>query len=355
VTQHTGVPIEKGCVDQSQTIMEAMRVIDASAWGIALVLDESRRLVGTLSDGDIRRALLNGATLEFPLAPYIRRQYQAVGPEAGRAEVLDLMQALRMRQIPVVDTSGRLLGIHLLHELIGAVERPNWGVLMAGGKGTRLHPITEHLPKPMIRVAGRPIIERLVLHMVSYGIRRIFITIHYLGHVIEEHLGDGSRFGCRIDYIREAEPLGTGGALALLPESPRHPVVVLNGDLVTQANIDQLLALHHEGGYVATIGLRRYFHQVPFGCVDLEGGLIRRIEEKPVISRLINAGLYVLSPEVVERVPQKFFLITELFEDCLEREERVGAFEIDNDWIDVGQHEQLRKAREGTYWHDQVG
>ncbi len=326
-----------------------MQALDRGAVEIALVLDEASRLVGTMTDGDVRRALLTGATLDAPLAPYVHRNFTSVGPEAGRADVLDLMQARRIGQIPVVDSEGQLMGLHLLHELMGAVERPNWAVIMAGGKGTRLRPITEHLPKPMIPVAGRPILERLVLHLVGFGIRRIFLSINYLGHMVESHFEDGGRFGCHIEYLRETTPLGTGGALALLPEAPIQPLLVMNGDVVTQANLGALLEVHNEGGYAATVGVRSYTHTVPFGCVEVSGGQITQFLEKPILSRLINTGIYALSPRVLRGVPRdREFPLTQLIEDCLKDGEPVGAYEIEDDWLDVGQREQLRVAREGS-------
>jgi NDP-sugar pyrophosphorylase family protein len=219
---------------------------------------------------------------------------------------------------------------------------------MAGGLGTRLRPITETIPKPMIKVAGRPILERLVLHLVGGGIRTIFISINYLGHIIENHFGDGSRFGCQIHYLREQEQMGTGGSLALLPEAPAEPMVVLNGDLVTQPNFQRFLEFHERGGYVASIAVRRYLHQVPFGCLRLEGQRVRSFVEKPMVEESINAGTYILSPALVKRVPKQYFPITNLFQECLERNEPVGAWEVDAEWLDVGQKEQLRQAQEGT-------
>jgi dTDP-glucose pyrophosphorylase len=329
----------------SKRLLDAMESLDRSGIEITLIVDDEDRLVGTLTDGDIRRALLNGAGLDSPLAPYSQKAFTAVGLRTGRAEVLDLMQARTISQIPIVDGDGKLIGVHLLHEILGAVERPNWAVVMAGGQGTRLRPLTEAVPKPMIRVAGRPILERIVLHLVSFGIRRIFLSINYLGHVIEEHFGDGARFGCRIDYIREERPLGTGGALGLLPQPPSDPVVVMNGDLVTQADLGAMVEFHARGEQAATVGVRRYFHTVPFGCVELEGDRVVRMEEKPRLSMLANAGIYVLDAKLPGRVPRDQFLpLPGLLEDCLARGEKVAAFEIEDDWIDVGERDQLHRA-----------
>jgi dTDP-glucose pyrophosphorylase len=321
--------------------------MDTAAFGMALVVDDGGRLLGTLSDGDVRRAILNGAELECPVEEHANRDYTWVPPGLGRADVLDLMQARTFRQIPILDSARRLVGVHLLHEILGQVERPNIAVVMAGGLGTRLRPITERLPKPMLKVAGRPILERLVLHLVGFGIRRIFISVHYLGKVIEDHFGNGDRFGCRVEYLREETPLGTGGCLSLLPVRPEEPFLVMNGDLVTQVDIDGLLRHHAVGNYAATMGVQRYAHQIPFGCVDVEDGRLTRLEEKPVIERMVNAGIYVLSPEIVARVPRETYPITDLFGECLARGETVGVYPVDDDWLDVGQHESLRRAREG--------
>lgn len=332
-------------VHVSGRIVDAMRCLHRSGMEIALVVDDRNHLEGTITDGDIRRALLGGASMESALSPFVQRKYTSVGPEATRAEVLDLMQARTISGIPIVDTDGELLGLHLIHEMLGAVERPNWAVVMAGGRGTRLGSLTKNRPKPMLRVAGRPILERIVLHLVSFGIRRIFLSINYLGHVIEEHFGDGTPFGCRIEYLREKSYLGTGGSLALLAEPCQAPILVMNGDLVTQADLGALLAQHDPDQRVATVAVRRYFHTVPFGTLEIEDGRVTEMEEKPTLSRFINAGIYVLNPELVTRVPRdKEFPLTSLLEDCLARGEHVGAFEIEDDWIDVGRHDQLARA-----------
>lgn len=340
--------LEASRVALSATLRDAMWALERGATEIVLVVDHDDRLIGIFTDGDIRRALLRGATLDAPVEPHVQRTFTAVSPQASRAEVIDLMRARTIGQIPIVDDAGKLVGLHLLHEIIGAEERPNWAVIMAGGQGRRLRPITEEIPKPMIRIAGRPILERVVLHLVGFGIRRIFLSVNYLGHIIEQHFGDGSRFGCQIDYLRETKPLGTAGSLSLLPEAPTAPVLVMNGDLVTEAEIGAMLEFHATGGQRATVGVRRYSHTVPFGCVELDGERIVQMEEKPNLVRLVNAGIYVLDPALVERVaPDQELGMPTLLEQCIARDERVCAFEIQADWIDVGQRDQLRQAREG--------
>jgi len=341
--------IEQGQVSLNDRLIDAMRSLERSSLEIALIMDDSGRLIGTMTDGDIRRALLKGATIEAPLAPYIQRHFVSVRPETARADVLELMQARSLNQIPILEQDGKLGGLHLLREMIGSIEQPNWAVIMAGGKGTRLRPFTDDLPKPMLPVAGRPILERLVLHLVGHGIRRIFLSINYLGHVIENHFGDGQKFGCQIEYLRESHPLGTGGPLSLLPGMPSHPLIVLNGDLVTMVNFGAMIEFHDRGRHAATLGVREYSHVVPFGCLELKDARIVRFEEKPILTRLINTGLYVLDPVLITRVPrEQEFPITNLFEECILRGDSLGAYEIEDDWIDVGQREQLQLAREGV-------
>jgi dTDP-glucose pyrophosphorylase len=335
-------------VPEGGSLRDAMTALDRGAGQIALAVDADGRLAGVATDGDVRRALLRGAALDDPLAPALTRTCVTVDVDHGRAAVLELMAARRINGIPVLDGDGRPVGLHLLHEFLEPVRRPNWAVVMAGGQGVRLRPLTDSIPKPMLQVAGRPILERIVLNLVGFGVKRIFLSVNYLGHVIEEHFGDGGRFGIRIEYLREPEPLGTAGALAMLPEPPRDAVLVMNGDLVTSADLGALLDFHAAGDFVATIGIRRYLHTIPFGCVDRADGLVTRVDEKPTIAREVNGGIYALEPELLARVPRGApSTMPALIEGALGRSERVGAFEIQDDWIDVGQREQLARAREG--------
>lgn len=335
-------------VSEEGTLRDAMVALDRGARQIALALDASGRLVGVATDGDVRRALLGGATIDDPLGPLLTRAFVAVGMAEGRAEAIELMRARRIGAVPVIDADGRPSGLHLLHEFLEPVERANWAVVMAGGQGVRLRPLTDTVPKPMLRVAGRPILERIVLHLVGFGISRIFISVGYMADVIEAHFGDGSQLGCQIEYLREERPLGTGGALGILPEPPADAVLVMNGDLVTSADLGGLLDFHASGGYAATIGVRRYLHSVPFGCVERSGDQVLNLTEKPTIEREINSGIYAVAPETVARVrPGSTIAMPDLIGELLDAGGRVGAFEIEDDWIDVGQRDQLDQARGG--------
>lgn len=337
---------ESCSVPREGTLRDALLALENGQAQIALVVDGNRRLVGVLTDGDVRRAFLGGAGAETPLAPFVKSQFVSVPPGTSRGEVLDLMRGRTIEQIPIVDDGGHLRGVHLLHEILGAIVRPNWAVVMAGGRGTRLHPLTATIPKPMLKVAGRPIIERLVLHLVGFGIRKIFLSVNYLADVIEEYFGDGHKYGCGIEYLREDVPLGTAGALTLLPQAPVDPLVVLNGDLITTCDVASLLEAHGRGGFAATVGLQTYSHTVPFGVVDVDDDRIVSIREKPTHSWPTNAGVYVLSPGVVTRLPEQASLsMPDCLQDCLDRGERVGAFYIEGEHIDVGRTSELARAR----------
>lgn len=341
-----GQSLDEATIPVSGTLRDAMTSLDKGSLNIALVLDESRRLVGLMTDGDIRRVLLRGSSLDDRVADHMQKNFVSVGSRAGRAEVIELMQARYIQQIPVVDTDGKLVGLHLLRDVIGAPQRANWAVIMAGGRGTRLAPLTDQIPKPMLRVAGRPILERIVLHLVGQGVRRIFLAINYLGDQIRDHFRDGAPLGARIEYLEEKTPLGTGGALSLLPERPTAPVLVMNGDLVTQADVGALLAFHESGTQVATVGVRKYFHTVPFGCVELDGDRLVRLDEKPTMMRLVSSGIYVLAPELVAGLSKNVATtVPDILGNAMNRGEEVRAFEIDDEWIDVGQREQLSQAR----------
>ncbi len=339
--------LAKLLVPERATLLEAMRVMNEGSRAVAFVQDGAGCVGGVLTDGDIRRALLAGRSVnECCLPDVMSRNFRYVPPEAGRAEVLDLMRAVGIEHIPVLDSKRRLVGLHLLQELIGARELDNWAVIMAGGRGTRLRPLTEEIPKPMITVAGRPILERLVLHLVGSGIRRIFLSVNYLAHVIEQHFGDGARFGCSIEYLREAEPLGTGGALTVLPAPPSSPVMVLNGDLVTQFDVQRMIDFHADGGYAVTFGVRPHYIHIPFGVAEISDNRLIGMREKPTEHFLVNAGIYMLSPAALALIPKNTeFPMTQLVDECTQRGLAMGAHVIEDEWMDVGHHDELRRAR----------
>jgi len=334
------------CINPDASLIECMRSMVITGAGIALAVDSEFRLIGTISDGDVRKALVKGCPLDSPIDPHINRSCYYVLPTVPRAEVLDIMQARRFEQVPIVDEQGKVIGLHLLHDILGNIARPNWAVVMAGGKGMRLRPLTETLPKPMIRVAGRPLLERIILHLVSFGIRRIFLAVNHLAPVIEDYFEDGSKYGTKIEYLREDHPLGSGGAISLLPKIPEQPLLVMNGDLIIDTNFTDMIEFHSENDFYATMGVFSYFHQVPFGCVEIEDNRLAGLEEKPILEKMVNAGIYVLSPQAVSAIPKNtYFSITTLFEDAIKNNLACGTFPVEREWLDIGTPQQLRKAR----------
>jgi len=337
--------LQKFIVRPEHALREVMQTISDNWREVALVV-EAGRVVGVITDGDIRRGLLAGLTLDSAARDVMTTSYVSVGPEADRAGVIDLMRARGIRHVPVVDAADRLLGIHFLESLLGTAQKPNAAVIMAGGEGRRLRPLTDKIPKPMMLVAGRPILERIVLHLVGYGVRQIYISVNYLADTIIRHFEDGSRFGCSIEYLREREALGTGGPLSLLPSPPDDPLIVMNGDLVTQLDIGRLLLFHAQRGARATIAARHYQVEIPFGVIEHRGHRLVDLVEKPAPEYLINAGIYVIDPAVLPLVPRgTHYPITALFQALLARGDPVAVYPIEEDWIDVGRREELDRAR----------
>jgi dTDP-glucose pyrophosphorylase len=337
-------------VEAHASLREAVEVIEARSASICLLIDPRGRLLGSLSDGDVRRAFLAGADLDDLARDWARSAPTTVPIGTDRSAVLDLMRALSVPQVPEVDGEGRVTRLHLLREIIGSEPRPNSAVILAGGRGTRLRAVLGDLPKPMVSVAGRPILERLVLHLVGAGITDIYLAVGYRAEVIEQHFGDGAAFGCRITYLHETEPRGTAGPLRDLvgSEAVGDPMIVLNGDLVTSFSVSSLLSTHGSAGARMTIAVTDYAHEVPYGVLLTEGPQRRvtGLEEKPTWIGTVNAGVYVIEPDVLERIPRdRPVPMTEVIEGCLQRGETVIAWQVVGDWHDVGRPEDLAVAK----------
>lgn len=340
--------LDRLIVPQGATIRDAMTAIDRGMHEIALLADSARRLIAVVTDGDIRRALLAGQELDDPVLPHATTDPFTVGPEASRAGVLDVMRARGVSEVPVLDSEGRIAGLHRLRELVGAVERDNWAVVMAGGRGRRLGRITDDLPKPMVPVAGRPILERIVLHLVGYGIKNIAISVNYMAEVIEEYFGNGQDFGCYIEFLREREPLGTAGSLRLFSEAHPEldePILVMNGDVVTEFSVAELLEHHQQSGADATIAAFEHFYRVPFGVLEVtSNSRVEALIEKPTATWMINSGIYVLEPKVLGRIPAGRVDMPEVLADVVRSDGSLHAWPMDGDWIDVGLPADLHRA-----------
>jgi len=332
--------------------IDVVRLIDSSRLQIALVVDDGGRLLGTLTDGDVRRALIAGTSLEAPVSELMFRTPTTAPPEADREALLTLMQAKVLRQIPIVDADGRVVGLESMMDLLARRELPNAVVLMAGGRGQRLKPLTDVCPKPLLRIGDKPILEIILENFISQGFRRFFISVNYMAEKVEAHFGDGSRFGAAIDYLREDEPLGTAGALTFLPDMGELPFVVMNGDLLTKVNFAHLLDFHTGHAGAATMCVRPYTAQIPYGVVHMDEYRLTRIEEKPTQTVFVNAGIYVLSPGALTRIPRgEPYDMPALFDSLMAAGETTLAFPVREYWIDIGRVGDYEQAQSDYLRH----
>ena len=336
-------------IEPTCSIVEAIRVINQGAMQIGMVTGPDGRLLGTITDGDIRRAILDSHSLESPVETIMNRHPTTVGSTISRREIIGLMRRKALRQMPVVDEDGRVVDLKILMRLLDTDQRDNAVLLMAGGLGNRLRPMTEDCPKPLLKVGGRPILETIISNFKSQGFSNFWIATHYKGEMIEAYFGDGSESGVHIEYLREESQLGTAGALTLIPEKPRSPMIVMNGDVLTNIDFTQLLDFHLENRASATMCVRKYDFQVPYGVVGIAGNTITCIEEKPVHSFFVNAGIYVLDPDAVAMVPTgESFDMTQLFDVLIGSGKTTAAFPIHEYWLDVGRPDDFRQAN-GDY------
>jgi dTDP-glucose pyrophosphorylase len=331
-------------VAPSASIRETLQRIDGSSLQIALIVDATGKLLGTVTDGDVRRGLLRGVSLDDPASAVLNPSPTVAREGDDRDAILALMRRRQIHQVPVLDGQGRIVDLQVLDRLIGTT-RDNWVVLMAGGRGERLRPYTDETPKPLLQVGAKPILDTILENLVSQGFRRIYLSVNYLAEQIEARFGDGRKWGAEIRYLRESAPLGTAGALSLLPEAPRHPLVVMNADLVTSVGFGHLLDFHFAHRALATMAVREYDFQVPFGVVQVENERIVEIQEKPTHRFFVNAGIYVLDPAALEFIPrEKFFDMPEMFNAMIAGGAKTAVFPIREYWLDIGRHDDFERA-----------
>ncbi|VAV84860.1 D-glycero-D-manno-heptose 1-phosphate guanosyltransferase [hydrothermal vent metagenome] len=338
--------IKDCCLTSGMTVRECIEVIDRNKYGIALVVDDGGRLVGTVTDGDIRRFTLANRSLDELVETVMWQKPLSAPAGTADVEIKELMHKKLVRNIPLVDKEDRPVGIVNVADLIGEEEGLHVAVLMVGGEGKRLMPITESIPKPMVHVADRPILETIITSLKEAGISRIYLAINHMGDIIEEYFGDGSSFGVEISYLREDEKLGTVGALSLLPELPATPILVMNGDVVTKTKLMRLLDYHKSHRCVMTVAATRYSFEIPLGVLDVKGHYLLGLSEKPQQHFLCNAGIYVINPEVVSLIPNGLeFNTTDLISELVRKGLPVTTFPIHEYWVDVGQVDDLKRAR----------
>lgn len=335
-----------------ETLRDAMSCIDKNAKGVAIVVDASGCPQGTITDGDIRRAVLAGLSLELPVDQLLARKATSpyskpvtASARASRVQLIELMRKFSVHQIPLLDDQGRVVDLVTIDEMLSSEPAPLRAVIMAGGFGTRLKPLTDGVPKAMLPVGDRPLMERTIEQLRHAGVKRVSITTHYCPEKIEAHFGDGRGHGVEIDYLNEDRPLGTAGALGLMP-TPTETMLVINGDILTNLNIRAMVDFHHQQHADMTIGVRQYGLKVPYGVIECDGVLVRRIREKPNFNVLVNAGVYLLEPAAHGYIPRDVrFDMTELIDRLIEAKRTVTSFPIIEYWLDIGQRDDYAQAQ----------
>ncbi len=337
--------LEKLKLTKDSTIREALEIIDNGAIKIAVIVSEGGKLVGTLTDGDIRRGIIKGRSLESNIDGLYCGNPITANTHQSKKEIIKICNEHNILQVPIVDQNEQLVAIEVLDELLVLPKYNNKVVLMVGGLGTRLMPLTENTPKPMLQVGSKPILQTIVEKFASYGFNNITMCVNYKSDVIQEYFGDGANFGVNIDYLTEENRLGTAGALSLLTSEPEIPFFVMNGDLLTNVNFEHLLEFHQSNNATATMCVREYDFQVPYGVVNLDDGIITSIEEKPVQKFFVSAGIYMLEPSCLSHIPQnEFFDMPTLFTKLIELGEVTTSFPLREYWLDIGRIEEYEKA-----------
>ncbi len=338
---------QKILLSPSQPLREALEVINTQASRVVLVVDDQQKLLGVITDGDIRRALLQNLGLEVPLSHVMNANPITASIGTSRDTLIDIMESKGILSIPIVD-DGKIVGLETLQQFLVKPKYNNPVFLMAGGFGTRLRPLTDDCPKPMLQVGSKPILETVLQSFVKAGFRNFYISTHYMPEQIENHFGDGSKWGVNIHYVYEDSPLGTGGALGLLPKDLPDdlPLIMMNGDVLTKVDFARLLEFHCDNQADATMCVREYEYQIPYGVINGEGNRITDMEEKPIQRFFVNAGIYVVSPEVVKSVPYNLHIdMPTILEQQIDINKQVLMFPIHEYWLDIGRMDDFNRAQ----------
>lgn len=332
------------------TISNAIETLDRAEGNICLVVDDESRLLGTVTDGDIRRGILRGLALTDSIDAVMNKDPVVGHPDQSKADIKQAMRNRRVRQLPIVDMNGHVISLHLYDDLNASdsvAPRDNLVVLMAGGDGLRLRPLTEELPKPLLKVGNKPLLERILESFIDYKFHNFAISVNYKSELIRDYFGDGSKWNVSIQYLQENEKLGTAGSLSLIENNYDQPVIVMNGDVLTQVNFDSLLAFHSEQGADAMMCVRNYDLQIPYGVVETADAGITAIAEKPLQRFLVNAGIYVLEPRALSLIPYDTpFDMTDLFRLLIDQQRETAVFPIREYWLDIGHMDDYQRAND---------
>lgn len=335
-------------IKPGSTIRDALEIINNEALRVVLVVNEEQVLRGVVTDGDIRRGLLNGLVLTDSVTKVMNINPTTALKGSSREELIELMEKLDILSVPLLDSIGRVIGLETLHGVLHQPTYHNPVFIMAGGFGTRLKPLTDTCPKPMLHIGNKPILETVIRSFIKAGFVNFYISTHYMPEQIQAHFGDGSEMGVNVTYVHEEQPLGTGGALGLLPKDlPKDlPLIMMNGDVLTKVDFQRLLDFHVDNGADATMCVREYDYQIPYGVINGEGNKITSMVEKPVQRFFVNAGIYVVSPEVIASVPKNHRVdMPTLLEEHMNERDNVLMFPIHEYWLDIGRMDDFNRAQ----------
>lgn len=333
-------------IPPNMPILEALEVLNSAHKRIVLVVDDERHLLGIVTDSNFRRAILEKISFEEPVSKIMRERPVVASANFTDIQLLKLMETTTHYQIPVLDDGGRLVDVCFLDDLIKSQAESSVAIIMAGGLGTRLHPLTENKPKPLLEVGGRPLLFSILDHLVDSGVQKIIVALNFHGDSIREAIGKEDSLSEYVQFVEENKRLGTAGPISLIPEPPSGPFIIMNGDLLTKVAIDEMLRFHRYERNVLTVALREESYEVPFGVARVEGTRILSVDEKPKHTHLINAGIYIAEPYVIDRIPKDtFFDMTNLIDDLIANDLRVGSFPVHEYWLDIGAPEQLDQAQ----------
>ncbi|WP_461206461.1 nucleotidyltransferase family protein [Clostridium sp. DL1XJH146] len=344
--------IEKYCIDEYSTIREAMFKIDRNLIGGTFVINATNKVLGVITDGVIRRALLKGCTLEDKVNDIYINEFKFVNKETEKRKVKEIMLDYKIRQIPVLNEKGQMIDLYFIDDVVSYGDKDNYVFILAGGLGTRLRPLTENIPKPMLNIGEKPILQRIIESFKEYGFRNFIISLNYKGDIIEEYFGKGDRFGVNIEYVWEKKKLGTAGSIKLAEELINKPFIVINGDILTGLDFDKFINHHIENDNDITVGVRNYEVNIPYGVLLTENDKITFLKEKPTYNYYINSGIYSVNPDMIKHIPyEKSYNMTDLIEDIMKNEGNAGVYQVTEYWTDIGQHEDFKRANQEFHKH----
>lgn len=336
---------KESLISPSVTVKDAMSIIDKSSMRVAIVVDEQNKLLGIVTESDLRKAILKHIQPDDCVTKIMNATPKTGLMSDSKDKVALFFKETNLMHLPVVNESGVLVNVEYFDKHLKISKQDNWVVIMAGGMGNRLRPLTEDTPKSMLKVGAKPILERIIDGCIDCGFNKFYLAVNYRSEMIEDYFGDGSAWGVKIEYLREKKQMGTAGALSLLPEKPSKPFLVMNGDLLTDLNFQNLINFHLEHKAFATMCVREYEFSVPFGVVKIKKYKIEEIDEKPVQKFFVNAGIYLLEPNVLQLVPRDaFFDMPDLFKWIIEKKEIATVFPVREYWLDIGRTEDYKRA-----------